>query len=495
MPFFSFSDGAAMFDATPIENMFLLEYLPGAPDECLRVYLYARVLALHPELGSDLAAMAQALHMEEDAVYEAFGYWERQGLVRRLTDRPPTYELLPVRGDALPSVNPMERDYYEFRDFNTALQALFPGTTLLHPQEFSAALDWIKLLGFDQDAVLLAVEHEVKSSRSKAPDPARLFKRLDRKMIRWADQGIRSAADLERTLKYAGEVEDTAQAVLKRFGLRRKASEDELDCVRRWLGEWGYTRDAVLDACGETTKARMPTFAYLDAVLSSRREGDGAFRDELAAALRELEGDGAQITPDLLSRYAALRGVGFEAETIRLAAVQCHRKRKTRFEDLEWMLDNWREQGLFTPDAAERYVRDMRRMTARVRQVLEKCGLERRPTLDDLERYERWQAQCDAEVIDYAATCARGMRVPVQYMDKLLSDWAGEGVRTVEAAQRRHEAARAEYSAEAQKAAGSGGAQPNPALNYEQRDYDDEDFGDDFFFDVVKAYGKEGEGK
>ncbi len=37
MPFCSFAEGAAMFDATPIENMFLLEYLPIVPDDFLRV--------------------------------------------------------------------------------------------------------------------------------------------------------------------------------------------------------------------------------------------------------------------------------------------------------------------------------------------------------------------------------------------------------------------------------------------------------------------------
>ena len=37
MAFLSFDRGAAMYDATPIENMFLLEYLPSAQDDCLRV--------------------------------------------------------------------------------------------------------------------------------------------------------------------------------------------------------------------------------------------------------------------------------------------------------------------------------------------------------------------------------------------------------------------------------------------------------------------------
>ena len=67
MPFCSFSEGAAMFDVTPIENMFLLEYLPTAPDGYLRVYLYARMLCLHPELGGEMADVAKALHMEEEA--------------------------------------------------------------------------------------------------------------------------------------------------------------------------------------------------------------------------------------------------------------------------------------------------------------------------------------------------------------------------------------------------------------------------------------------
>ena len=52
MALFEFSQGAAMFDVTPVENMFLLEYLPSVPEGFLRPYLYARMLALHPELAT-----------------------------------------------------------------------------------------------------------------------------------------------------------------------------------------------------------------------------------------------------------------------------------------------------------------------------------------------------------------------------------------------------------------------------------------------------------
>ena len=100
MPFFSFAEGAAMFDATPIENMFLMDHLPIAPGEFVKVYLYARMLCLHPEISGSTAEMAEALRMDEDTVLNAMAYWEQQGLARRLTDRPPTYELMPVQGSA-----------------------------------------------------------------------------------------------------------------------------------------------------------------------------------------------------------------------------------------------------------------------------------------------------------------------------------------------------------------------------------------------------------
>lgn len=488
MPFFRFADGAAMFGATPIENMFLMDYLPIAPGEYLKVYLYARMLCLHPELGGDLAGVAKALRMDENSVYNAFTYWEQRGLVRRLTDRPPTYEMLPVRAEGAAAVETMARDFYEYRDFHANLQALFKEELIEH-HEYHLANDWLNVLGYDQDAVLRIVSYGIETSRVKngTPKPPSVFKRMDKLAVAWAERGCRTAADVERAIVEDEGILDTAQAVLKRFGQRRKPTQDELDCVRRWRDEWHYAPEQVLDACQETTKASTPSFAYLDAVLKNRLSGNAALREGLVAALRELDAS-ARPTPDQLARYAALRGLGFEPETIRLAAVQCHRKKKTRFEDLEWMLDKWRELGLFTPQAAETYVRDMREKTARVRALLEKCGLERRPTLDDLALYERWSAQFDGDVIDYAAACARGMGVPTRYMDKLLTDWAAQGVKTVADAQARHEAARREAAHQP----GGQAAPANPALNYEQREYSDDDFGDDFFFDAVKAYGNGG---
>ena len=487
MSFCSFAEGGAMFDTTPIENMFLLEYMPMAPEGYVRVYLYARMLSLHPELDGSLEKLAAALHMDEDAVYDAFTYWERQGLVKRVADRPPAYAILPLRAG---TVNEMDDSYYKYRDFNSSLQAMFTKDRVIQPHESAMAVDWLTILGFDQDAVLRMVKHEIERSRSKSPDPRALFKRVDKKAAQWSERGIHTLEEVEKAIAGEDGVYDMASAVLRQFQLRRQPTLDELDCARRWMTQWNLTQEQVLQACAETTKTNRPSFAYLDAVLRSRLEGEGESRDELVAVLRELVGPGVQPTPDQEKSYAMLREAGFEPETIRLAAVQCHRKRKTSFDDLEWMLAKWREKGLYTAREAGAYVEQMQKTRARVRGVFERCGVERRLSQEDLDRYLAWREQFDDAVIDFAADCARGMDNPTIYMRRLLDGWQQDGVRTVDQAKERHAAHQA-----ARGAAYKGSATAvNPALDYDQRTYSDDDFGDDFYYnDMGRNESEEGE--
>lgn len=471
MAFCSFSKHAAMYDATPIENIFLLEYLPTAPDDFLRVYLYARMLCLHPELGGDLEDVAKALRMDRDTVFNAFAYWEQQGLVERLTDRPPTYAILPVKYDTVCKLNEMDRDYYEYRDFNSALQSLFGSQHLLHPKQYKAANDWLNVLGFSQDAAIKMLEYEMKCPGGK--DPAAVFKRADKRALEWADRGIRTAEDVEKAIAYDSRVYSLADKVMKQFSMRRKPTMNELDCVRRWIHDWKLSDEEVIAACGQTTASRSPSIAYLDAILKARQEGKEEYFDETKAALREMGAYDTRPTADDRKVYEALRKAGFEDETILLAAAQCRRKHKHSFEDLEWMLGKWGEAGVFTAGQAKRYLADMKALTAELRQVMGKAGLTRYPTKDDMDRYTAWKEKFSAGLIDCAAEFSAGTAMPMRYMDKLLSAWEQEGVSTPEQA-------RANRGRKAEAA---------PKADYQQHNYTQDDY-KDFFNDPLKDFAE-----
>ena len=485
MSFCSFSQGAAMFDATPIENMFLLEYLPSAPAECLRVYLYVRMLSLHPELGGSLEEVAKALRLDEDTVLNAFRYWEREGLVERLTDKPPTYALRPMRSEAMPTA--MDKEYYEFREYTLGLQDLF-GDDLLHPQEFNTAHDWVTVFGFTQEAALRLVEYVLSKSRSKPGkrNVSGLVRRIDKLAAEWAERGIHTLPEVERAIAHDEGGYQAALAVVRQFSLRRQPTADEIAFAGKWLNEWGFSREEIIDACAETVKTANPSFAYLDAVLKTRRAGGDAGRERLKRVLSEL-GVRSPVTPAWQRSYDAMLAAGFAPETVEMAAVQTAAKNRHRFEDLEWMIGRWGELGLYSPQAAEQYIARNTALARQMRALFNRCGLDRRPALGDLQLLEAWKGDLPDDVIDFAADCARGKKDPLSYMSRVVAEWRKDGVKTVDEARSRNAAALAE-AREARPAAPGAPAVPE-ALNYSQREYKEEDFGDDFFFDVVGEFG------
>ena len=487
MAFCSFVEGAAMFDATPIENLFLIEHLYDAPTPALKVYLYARMLALHPELGSGMAEIARALRLDEGDVYEAFAYWEKRELVKRLSDQPPTYAFLSLRSQAQSGGAPsLEREISANRDFNNGLQKLF-GEFLIGTHELNKASDWVNILHLERDAVIRLVEYGIQTSQKKNPKPPSVFKRMDKLAEAWSAKGARTLEDVERMISEETGEAALAKEVLKALGISRQPSEPELQAVRRWTREWGYSRDQILEACGETLKSRNPSFGYLDSVLQNRLSEDGEARRALIQVLRELRPGDAQPSPEDVRRYAALMESGFSPELIQLAAVQCHQKNRHSLDDLEWRLSLWREEGLTTAAEADAYTRQMAAYARQLRALFKRAGYpDRSPGYRDIKLYQRWQDESPEPLIEFAAECARSAGGSTAYMDALLTAWRADGLQTVEAARAQHEARRASTAAQ------SGVAPANPALNYEQRAYRDEDFGEDFYFDYDREFGNEG---
>ena len=467
MAFLSFDHGAAVYGATPVENMFLLEYLPTAPDDCLRVYLYARLLCVHPELGGSVSDVARALRLTDEAVEDAFRFWEREGLVKRLTDRPPTYALLPMRGAG--AASEMDQQYYQFRDFNASLQRLF-GDVILHG-EVAIPQEWVTAFGYTPEAALKIVEYGLAGLRFSRKTPRATLRKLDNVAREWNERGARTLADVERMIAEKSGDLAAAEAVLKRFGLRRRPTEDELALVRKWRGR-GFEVEAILDGCAAMTNAQNPSFAYLDRVLEGRYLQTDVNFAALRDVLREL-GASAQPTPETLRRYAAFLEAGFEAATVTAAAVALNAQNRHRFEDLERLLAQWAEKELFRADAAEAYLQRQRGLQAEMIGLLRLAGSDRTPGLADIALFEGWKTRFSPEMLRLAAERARGKGAAVGAIDKLLSAWEKEGVSTPEQARARRERPAKGFD--------------NPALHYEQRAFEGD--GDELFTDLSKYRG------
>lgn len=106
----------------------------------------------------------------------------------------------------------------------------------------------------------------------------------------------------------------------------------------------------------------------------------------------------------------------------------------------------------------------------------------------NLEELAGFAEDLPEDVIQFAIdeACANGAP-RWSYVAAILRGYVREGIKSVgdaKAAKAKREEAR-----QGGRTALDRNPQVNPALNYEQRDYKPEDYGDDFFLDVVKEYG------
>lgn len=332
---FAFAIGALPYETTAVDNLFLTEYMPRASGDCVRVYLYGLLLCRYPALlegiggvNAGLYEIAAALGMEKQQVEEAFYYWQDEGLVRVLSTDPFDVNYLGLRSKAAdPALTPGK-----YHDLIQAVQALFAPRTLT-ASELRRLYDWVEVFGMDEGAVLELCAYCIGRDEDK-PNRRVSMKYMDAVAKGWADAGVVTAEDAKARVAAWREKTSGAQAILKRWRMRRNATEDELALYEKWTDGWGFSAEAVQEACTATPQADRPSFAYLNGILDRLRLSNCMTAQAIRERL-ESEDEGAQLARLVFARMGLNRGAnlterrqisafhqetGFPVEALMLAA-------------------------------------------------------------------------------------------------------------------------------------------------------------------------------
>ena len=78
---------------TKIENLFISEYLPDAPGDYVKVFLFGLMHAQY-DLKADRSELSKRLGLSEDEIAEAWIYWESRGLVRIVREKDADNDLI-----------------------------------------------------------------------------------------------------------------------------------------------------------------------------------------------------------------------------------------------------------------------------------------------------------------------------------------------------------------------------------------------------------------
>ena len=486
----SFSENYLMMGVTPVENLFIQEYLPRASGDYVRVYLYGLMQCYHPSEDMTLERTAHILDLSVDTVRDAFQYWERHGLVRRVSDKPVSYQYMNIASVMLNEA-PMDQDIYRHRDFNNRLQQIF-GSRLLHSGEFNLACEWVEDLHLPEEVVLIMVEAYVSSHGAKCR-----FESINKVALKWAEEEIVTEEQAREKALCESDAWKLCQQVFKQLSISRKPTKAELEMAKKWLEEWKLSPKAVIAACKETVNARNPNMGYLDGIL--RRSTQITASDEMTSALEEQsrihdaikqlhETLGVAFVspmPSEIKNYRNYLEAGFEPETIlRIASELAETKRTPSMNLLHKAVNDFLERGQITLQEVEAHLSHLSGLRAQVGRIYKLCGLDKAASAADAAQMEDWLNLAPIELIEYAAECARGKQVPASYITKLLTNWKNLDLTTVELAKRHME----NGGAPARPAGQKPQTTPN-ALNFQQRSYQEGEL--DYLFDRMNKYDDE----
>ena len=150
-----------IWGSTAVPNAFFSDYMPAAPENHVKVYLYGLMCA-HSGLkdnGDMIYEMAQILRLDLEQIEAAMRYWERCRLVERISDKPPRYRFISVQQVMVQRQQMPEDEQYEA--FGQAVTALFGTRRKIHGSETALAFEWVEQMKLPQEVVLMLLQHMI----------------------------------------------------------------------------------------------------------------------------------------------------------------------------------------------------------------------------------------------------------------------------------------------------------------------------------------------
>lgn len=427
-----------------IENSFINDYLPQAPDACVKVYLYGLSLCSSP--NSSLNSIENLMHtlcLSANEVRDAFLYWQEEGLVQVL-ENTSTNEInikyLPVRkrvGNAKKFAN-------KYTEFNSKVQALID-SRMIPPSEFNEYYTLLESFHFDEDALIAIINYCVQLKGSTVGFPYIIAVAKD-----FANNGYVSTERVNERLDSHQEIKDEVLGIIKVFKPSSKYStiEDRALYIK-WTKELGFTL-GVIKQVAKDIKTKNGNMQKLDKTLTSYYQSNLMTIKEINEYKEKRENYlklAKEITRLLGIYYDNLDIVietyildwirkGYDEETLKTLATFCFKRSTKTLEGLNGCILKFYKLGLVSSESINQYMADIVATDEKIQAILDNCKLLRNVNSFDREAYHTWTETWNMpeDVINLVSTYAKDKSQPIQYMNKLLANLFDAKITTLDEA-------------------------------------------------------------
>lgn len=434
---FSFDKEFSAAQYTSLENGFILEYLPQASGDAVKVYLYGLYLCANPQQNSDLKDIASALSLSEETVMDCFTFWEEFGLVTVLSKEPLSVKYLPVRAAAY--TKPRKYKAEKYTDFTKGVQALLPDR-MISTGEYTEYFNIIEVYGIKPEAMLMIIKY---CTDKKGGDVS--YRYVAKVAKDFGTRGITTVEKVEKELSSYILRTSEIEKILSALSVKRAPDIEDLNYYKKWTNELSFDSENVVFAAKTLKKGSM---AKLDSFLNELYSMKCFSKEEIEAYVakkqsvynlalkinKSLSVYIDVIETEIENYISKWLSYGFGEDALLYVASRCFLSGNNNLQYMDSLIEELRLKGFIDLSAVGDYFEMTKRTDEFISKILVTCGLTRRPTPWDRENLSIWRGwNFSDDMILEAAKIASGKTSPVAYINGVLSNWKNKGVFTLSA--------------------------------------------------------------
>lgn len=443
MSFCKFSPSFQTDNKIVLDNIFIKEFLPSAPDLCVKVYLMGLSQCNNADdEENSLKYFAQTLKVCEDDIVSLFKYWEEKGLVQVLSTDPIEVRYLPVHSTR-GQVKKYQVDRYT--DFNIQTQELF-GKRLVMPNEFAEMYNLIENHHFEEKALLEIFKYCVEMKGFNISPNYCLTVARD-----WERDSVRTLTQVQEKIAELGVIDDKMSLILSAMGTKRKVQIEDKELLNKWLNVFGFEMNVIIYIVKSIkNKKRHLDINILDEYLTKYFEMKLMSIQEIEnyenekenlyfiaiAVNKELGIFYEDLTKEIDTYVVPWINMGFDVETLKLVADNCFKSSIKTLEGFNSIVNKLFKLGIVNTQAYLQYVNDNLATDETIKQILLALNLSRNVNNMDRNFYRIWVEDWGftLDVILYACELSKDKANALNYLNKVLSNWNGQGIKTLDKA-------------------------------------------------------------
>lgn len=263
---------------TAVENFFINEYMPQAPGDYVKVFLYGLMNAQYGITVKD-ELMARTLGLSDKTIQKAWNYWEEMGCIRRqYLDAEGnvdfTVEFLSLKemmyGKSQEAAEPEENEVDTEISGSDQIKEMFEAVEQslgrsLSTTELTNMLEMVQEEHIPTELIRYGVKYCTHAGKSSL--------RYITSVIRsWSDKGLHTVDQVDEYLQENDRRHYEYSRILRALGFTRNATEEERRLMDKWLDDLGFDMERILEACNKTAGISNPNFSYVNKVLENWSE-------------------------------------------------------------------------------------------------------------------------------------------------------------------------------------------------------------------------------